>query len=686
MEIPQARIEVVEETLHGRIIRDPYRWLENENAPETQEFVRQQLAYARSVLDAIPGRDAIRRRLRELLSIGTIGTPQIGGKFYFYSRREGTQNQPILYVREGVDGAERTLLDPNQLAADGTVAMDWWYPAHEGQYVAYGLSSGGSEVSTLRVIETATGKLLPDTIERTRAASLAWRPDNSGFFYTRYPRKGEVSEGEEVYHRHVFYHSLGSDAEKDPLIFGAGRNPEDWPNVDLSEDGRYLLITVEQGWTRTELFLMDLAAGTPAVRITDGRDFLYRGEIFRGELYIVSNEDAPRYRVFKASAGQPARKDWRELIPESNAVLQTIDVIHGELFALYEHNVTSQIKVFTTAGQLLSEVELPGLGSVTGFGGEWDSGEMFFGFQSFTVPPSVYRIDLASRDNREFPSPKLWAKIDAPSIDPSQYEVKQLWYASKDGTRIPMFVFHKKGLALDGHNPTLLTGYGGFNISLTPTFTGDRYLWLERGGVFAVANLRGGAEFGEEWHRAGMLENKQNVFDDFIAAAEYLIAQKYTDKDHLAIRGGSNGGLLMGAMMTQRPDLFRAVVCQVPLLDMLRYQNFQIAKLWIPEYGSADDPTQFEWLYEYSPYHHVKKGAVYPAILFMTAESDTRVDPLHAKKMAALLQAEAANGADRPILLRIETKAGHGMGKPVSKLVDELTDMYSFIWSLVGGR
>ena len=681
MEIPQARIQIVEDTLHGRTIRDPYRWLENGDAPETQEFVRRQLAYARSVLDAIPDREAIRARLTQLLSIGTIGTPQIGGKFYFYIRREGRQNQPILYVREGVDGEDRVLLDPNQLAADGTVAMDWWYPAHQGQFVAFGLSSGGSEMSTLRIIETATGKLLPDTIERTRAASLAWRPDNSGFFYTRYPRKGDVPDGEEVYHRHVFYHALGSDPEKDPLIFGAGRNPEDWPNVDLSEDGRYLLITVEQGWTRTELFLMDLVAGTPAERITDGRDFLYRGEIFRGELYIVSNEDAPRYRVFKTTVGRPARKSWHELIPQSDAVLQTIDIIHAELFALYERNVTSQIKVFDTQGQFLADVALPGLGSVTGFGGEWDSHEMFFGFQSFTVPPSVYRIDLTSPGIR---APTLWAKIKTPSIDPSNYEVKQLWYASKDGTRVPMFVFHKKGLSLDGRNPALLTGYGGFNISLTPTFTGDRYLWLERGGVFAVANLRGGAEFGEDWHRAGMLDKKQNVFDDFIAAAEFLITQKYTDKAHLAIRGGSNGGLLMGAMMTQRPDLFRAVVCQVPLLDMLRYQNFQIAKLWIPEYGTADDPAQFEWLYAYSPYHHVKKGTVYPSILFMTAESDTRVDPLHAKKMAAILQAEAANGPDRPILLRIETQAGHGMGKPVSKLVDELTDMYSFVWLGIG--
>jgi prolyl oligopeptidase len=682
MDVPKVRVEMVEETLHGRKIRDPYRWLENSDTPETQEFVRQQWEYTRSVLDSLPGREQIRQRLTELLAIGTIGTPQVGGNFYFYFRREGSQNQPIIYVREGVNAEDRALIDPNQLAADGTIAVDWWYPSHDGKYVAYGLSAGGSEMSTLRVIETATGTVLPDTIERTRAASLAWRPDQSGFFYTRYPRKGDVPEGEEVYHRCVFYHSLGTDPEKDLLIFGEGRNPEDWPNADLSEDGHYLLITVEQGWTRTELFLMDLVAGTPAIRITDGKDFIYRGEIFRGNLYVISNEDASRYRVFKTSADRPEQEFWRELIPQSDAVLQAIDIIHGDVFALYERNATSEIKVFSTDGRFLGDVRLPGLGSVTGFGGEWDSKEMFFGFQSFTVPASVYRIDLTQPN--ALSTSAVWAKIDAPSINPSDYEVKQVWYASKDGTRVPMFIFHKKGLELNGHSPTLLTGYGGFNISLTPTFTGDRYLWLQRGGVFAVANLRGGAEFGEEWHRAGMLDKKQNVFDDFTAAAEYLIEQKYTDRERLAIRGGSNGGLLMGAMLTQHPDLFRAVVCQVPLLDMLRYQNFQIAKLWIPEYGSAEVPEQFEWLYAYSPYHHVKKGTQYPATLFMTAESDTRVDPLHAKKMAALLQAEAANGKDRPILLRIETRAGHGAGKPITKILDELTDMYSFLWSMVG--
>ncbi len=479
----------------------------------------------------------------------------------------------------------------------------------------------------MHVIETATGQLLPDNIERTRAASVAWKPDNSGFYYTRYPKKGDVAEGQEMYNRHVFYHALGNDPAKDPLIFGEGLKPDQWPNLNLSEDGGWLLINVSEGWSKSELYLADLKAGNAAVRITEGKEALYSGDFLNGKIYITTNEDAPRYRVLVAEA----------------------------------------------------DIELPTIGSVFGSGGKWNRKEIFFGFQSFTVPPSIYRFTLDDHKS------SLWAKVDAPSIDPSGYEVRQDWYHSKDGTRVPMFIVHKKGLGKDGHNPTLLTGYGGFNVSLTPAFSRSAYLWLEHGGIYAVANLRGGAEFGEDWHRAGMLEKKQNVFDDFIAAAEYLIAEKYTDKGRLAIQGGSNGGLLMGAMITQRPELFRAVVCAVPLLDMLRYQNFQIAKLWIPEYGSSADPKQFEWLYAYSPYHHVKVGGEYPAILFMTADTDTRVDPMHAKKMAALMQTEAKNGSshERPILLRIETKAGHGAGKPVNKQIEEGTDVYSFLfWQL----
>ncbi|MFZ0535605.1 MAG: prolyl oligopeptidase family serine peptidase [Candidatus Sulfotelmatobacter sp.] len=677
--LPKTEKRPLEETIQGVKIVDNYRWLEDGSSPDTQKWVAEEMAYTRSVLDPLPGRDAIHKRLTELLSIGSITQPEIGGKYYFYTRREGMQNQPVLYVREGVEGKDRVLLDPNQLAADGTIALDWYRASENGKYLAYGTSPSGSEMSTLHILETKTGKLLPDTIERTRACSIAWMHDNSGFFYTRYPKKGDVPEGQEMYNRHVFYHDLGTDPETDTPIFGEGRDPEDWPSVSLDNDGRLLLISVSQGWTKTELFLMDLKAGTPPTRITTGKNFLYSGSVYNGRLYIVTNEDAPRYRMFMAEAGNYERDDWTEIIPQTEAVLQGAALWGGKIFAQYEQNASSQLRLFDLEGKVITDIHLPALGTVFGSEGKWNHDEIFYGFVSFTVPPTVYRYDLKTG------SASVWAKVDAPSIEPSAYEVQQEWYHSKDGTKVPMFVVYKKGLKKDGHNPTLLTGYGGFNISMLPSFSRTAYLWMEHGGIYAVANLRGGAEFGEDWHRAGMLDKKQKVFDDMIAGAEHLIAEKYTDKDHLAIQGGSNGGLLMGAMITQRPDLFRAVVCQVPLLDMLRYQYFQIAKLWIPEYGSSDNPEQFKWLYAYSPYHHVKAGTEYPAVLFMTADTDTRVDPMHAKKMAALMQDEAENGKSRtrPILLRIETKAGHGAGKPVTKQIEEFTDVYSFLfWQL----
>ena len=754
---PKAALKPVIDVLHGTKILDNYRWLEDGTSPETQKWVEQELAYTRAILDPLLGRDSIHKRLTELLSIGIVTPPQIAGKYYFYTKREGMQNQPILYVREGVNGADRVLVDANEFAADGTIALDWFQPSENGRYVAYGTSAAGSEMSTLHIIETKTDATLPDIIERTRAASIAWQHDNRGFYYTRYPKKGDVPVGQEMYNRHVFYHELGTDPATDDPIFGEGRDPEDWPSLSLSNDGRWLLINVSQGWTRSELFLMDLKAGTPPIRVTTGKNFLYGGEVYEGKLYITTNEDAPRYRVFVADAGNYDREAWKEIIPQTDAVLQGAAVFGGKLFAQYEQNASSQLKIFDLDGKKLSDLSLPAIGTVFGTGGRWNRDEVFFGFQSFTTPPSIYRIDLkqavaspqiiraatltrpidgvaqgtsgpqglkptsisdssGTAESRALPKPPdsndpagrrslpkaddqanessrsagsiepvLWTKVDAPSIDPSAYEVAQEWFKSKDGTSVPMFVVHKKGLQKTAKNPTLLSAYGGFNVSLTPAFSRTAYLWMEHGGIYAVANLRGGAEFGEDWHRAGMLDKKQNVFDDMIAAAEHLISEKYTDPKHLAIQGGSNGGLLMGAMITQRPDLFRAVVCQVPLLDMIHYQDFQIAKLWIPEYGTSENAEQFKWLYAYSPYHHVKAGAEYPAILFMTADTDTRVDPMHARKMAALMQAEAKNGAShtRPILLRIETKAGHGAGKPVTKQIEEFTDVYSFLfWQL----
>ncbi|MGB7133572.1 MAG: prolyl oligopeptidase family serine peptidase [Candidatus Sulfotelmatobacter sp.] len=698
---PKAERRPIAEDFYGTKVVDNYRWLEDGASPATEKWVAEEMAYTRAILDPLPGREAIHKRLTELLSIGSVGVPHMGGKYYFYTRREGMQNQPVLYVRErGTEGNEaqnkagesdgdktkngqtkndRVLVDANQLAADGTIALDWYEPSYNGEYVAYGTSPSGSEMSTLHVIETKTGKLLPDTIERTRAASIAWLHDNSGFYYTRYPNKGDVPAGQEMYNRHVFFHLLGTDPATDDKIFGEGRDPEDWPNVDLSNDGKWLLVSVGEGWTKTELYLMDLKAGTPPTALTSGKNFLYGANVYDGKVYIMTNEDAPRYRMFVTDAGNYDRSNWKEIIPQTDAVMQGAAVWGGELFVQYEQNATSQLKLFDLNGKKISDIALPAIGTVFASSGKWNHHEIFYGFQSFTTPNAIYRYDLKTGATSE------WAKVDAPSIDPSAYDVQQEWFHSKDGTRVPMFVVHKKGIIKDGKNPTLLTAYGGFNISVTPAFNRAAYLWMEHGGIYAVANLRGGAEFGEDWHRAGMLDKKQNVFDDMIAAAQHLITEKYTDKNHLAIQGGSNGGLLMGAMITQRPDLFRAVICQVPLLDMLHYQNFQIARLWVAENGSADNPEQFKWLYAYSPYHHVKAGVEYPAIMFMTADTDTRVDPMHAKKMAAEMQAEAKNGESkmRPILLRIESKAGHGAGKPVTKQIEEYTDIYSFLfWQL----
>jgi prolyl oligopeptidase len=676
---PVATPRPVADYFHGTRVIDNYRWLEKADSPEVQKWVSEENEYTRALLDPLPGRAAIQKRLTELLSIGNVSAPVLAGHHYFYTRREGLQNQPVLYVRDSVNGADHVLVDANSLAADGTIALDWFQPSENGKYVAYGTSPSGSEMSTLHVIESKTGTILPDTIERTRAASIAWLHDNSGFYYTRYPKKGEVPPGQEMYNRHVYFHLLGSPVETDDAVFGQGRDPEDWPGVSLSNDGRWLLINVSEGWTKSELFLLDLKGDKAPIRLTTGKNFLYSADIYDGKVYITSNEDAPRYRVFVTDAGNFDREAWKEIIPQSDAVLQGAAVFGGKLFAQYEQNASSQLKIFDLDGKKLNDLALPAIGTVYSTGGKWNHDEVFYGFQSFTFAPSIHRYDLKNG------STSLWTKVDAPSIEGSAYDVQQEWFNSKDGTRVPMFVVHKKGLQKNGKNPTLLTGYGGFNVSLTPNFSRTAYLWMEHGGVYAVANLRGGAEFGEDWHRAGMLSKKQNVFDDMIAAAQHLISEKYTDKHHLAIQGGSNGGLLMGAMITQRPDLFRAVVCQVPLLDMLHYQDFQIAKLWIPEYGSADNPEQFKWLYAYSPYHHVKAGVEYPAILFMTADTDTRVDPMHAKKMTALMQAEATNGSSltRPILLRIESKAGHGAGKPVTKQIEEFTDVYSFLfWQL----
>jgi prolyl oligopeptidase len=685
---PKARVSPVIDRYHGHDVPDHYRWLEDAASPETQAFIQKENAYTRSVLDSLPGRDKIAGRLQELLSIGAVRPPTpgvgaSGSNVYFYTHREGRQNQPVLYVRTGLSGKDRALIDVNESAADGTVALDWWYSSHDGKYIAYGISANGSEESTLHVIETATGRLLPEMIDRTRAASLAWMSDDSGFYYTRHPKQGDVSPGQEAYHRRVFFHRLGEspDGHDDALVFGDGLNPDYLPSVCLSEDDRWLVIEVDEGWSKSELYLKDTHSHSSPVVITAGQPFVYSANVYEGRLYILTNEGAARYRILRVSANHPDHSNWQEIIPQSEgdrgAVIDETKVVGGKLVLRTEKDANSKLIVYSLGGERLREIELPRVGSISELQGQYDLPDLFFDFQSFTTPTTIFSVNVAGQDGVQ-----IWANLKT-DIDPSAYEVKQVFYASKDGTQVPMFIVSRRGLQRNGKNPTLLNGYGGFDLSVTPDFHSSVFAWLEHGGIFAVANLRGGGEYGESWHEAGMLDRKQNVFDDFIAAGEYLIHERYTDKQHLAIIGTSNGGLVVAAAMTQRPDLFRAVVCEAPLTDMLRYQNFEIGKLWIPEFGSSADAKQFEYLYRYSPYHHVRQGTTYPAVLFLTGDTDTRVDPMHARKMTALMQAKARQGAERPILLRVEGNAGHGAGKPVAKLVDERTDTWSFLfWQL----
>lgn len=671
---PSAAIPVTDD-LHGEVISDPYRWLEEEG-PETRAWTAAQNDYTAGVLGALPGRDALRERLRALLAVGVATNPKVRGDRLFFVRREGDQNQPVLVVREG--GAERVILDPNGLSERGTIALDWWYASPDGARVAYGLSSSGDERSTLRVRDVATGADLPEAIPDTRFSSLAWTPDGDGFYYTRLPAAGSVPAGEENYNQRVRFHQVGTDPADDPIIFGAGRAPEERYGVELSPDGRWLLLTTFEGWVKSEVYLHDRrAGGGDFVPIVTGRAALYTGQILDDRLYLLTNDEAPNFRVFRIDPAYPGREHWWEVVPEGDAALQDVRAIGDRLVLAYLRDATAALRIVGGDGGGGVAVGLPGPGTVWGITADEGGDAAYFTYSSFFDPPGIWRCDLASGAVAPVVRP-----ANAP--DTAGLITEQVWYGSADGTRVPMFVIRRADLPRDGQRPTVLTGYGGFNIALSPGFHGDYLDWVARGGIVAQPNLRGGSEYGEAWHRAGMLGNKRRVFEDFIAAGEWLIAAGWTNPGRLAIRGGSNGGLLVGAAITQRPELFRAAICAVPLLDMLRYHQFLIGRLWIPEYGSADDPEQFRWLFAYSPYHRVVPGTRYPATLLTAAESDSRVHPLHARKMAALLQASTqADPADRPILVRVETEAGHGAGKPQGKVLEEWVDIWGFLgWQL----
>ena len=679
-----TRREIVVDTLHGVEIADPYRWLEDGASEEVRTWAAAQTSRTEQILAVLPGFSTLRARIEELLRVGAVEPPVVVARAglpsrYFHRRQSPSQDQPALYVRDGHDGADRLVIDPNAHASDGTVALDWWTPSWDGRLLAYGLSARGTEDSTLRVRDVDRGVDLPETevIPGARYASIAWLPDGSGFFYSRYPRRGAVPEGEERYRRRIHEHRLGRDPDLDPVVFGEDRDLADMPFIDISPGGRWLVALVHRGWSRRELYLRDLRKGAEApwiplaVPIEAGA---YDAIVRDDHLLVRTNEGAPTYRLFRVDPERPERAAWREILPPSSDVLASVAEVGGELVAVYIRDARSVLKRFSEDGAPLGEIPLPTLGAVHAVQGAASGREAYFDFTSFAIPSRVYRLDLGSG------ATTVWAEVTAP-IDPDAFTVDQERATSLDGTSIPMFITRRVDVPRDGTAPAVLAGYGGFSASQTPGWNGARYAFLERGGVHVLANLRGGGEYGEAWHRSGMLESKQNVFDDAIAVAEHVISTGITSPDRLAIMGGSNGGLLVGAAVTQRPELFQAAVCLVPLLDMVRYHRFLIAQLWVPEYGSAEDPAQFQWLHGYSPYHRVQEGVRYPALLFSTAESDTRVDPLHARKMAALMQ--WATSSDRPVMLRIEADAGHGAGKPISKRIDESAMIYAFLgWQL----
>jgi prolyl oligopeptidase len=667
-------------TRFGVTVSDPYRWLEDASNPEVDAWIDRQNELTREALSRVPGRDALAARIAELLEIGSISVPIVkktrSGKLrLFYTRRDGKQNHPVLYTRDGPDGADRVLVDPNKLGgSEDTTALDWYHPSEEGELLAYGTSEGGTEDSVLKILHVESGQLLPDVIPDTRHASLAWLPGGRAFYYSRYPAKGSVRAEDERYYRKIYRHELGAKHEQDRLVFGEGLDRTDFPGVSLSPDGRFLVVNVGRGWSQSSLFLRDLRAEHGGfTQITPAGDNLYSALALERELFVMTNEGAPRYRLFRVDPKAPDRPSWKLIVPEhAEDVLTSFDVIGGELVVSYIHAGASRLERRSLDGAVLGAIALPTLGANDGFSGLPRERTLFYSFESFALPPTIRKLELGSGDDR------LWQAVSAP-IKAGDFEVQTRRARSRDGTLVPYALIRKRDVDLTtGDNPTLLYGYGGFNANLLPRFTRSTYALLERGGVYVQANLRGGGELGESWHRAGTLEQKQNTFDDFIGVAEDLIATKVTRPERLAIHGRSNGGLLVAASITQRPELFRAAVAGVPLTDMVRYPEFLIAKLWVPEYGSPDDPAQFRALFAYSPYHRVQAGVDYPAVLVTTADGDTRVDPLHARKFVAALQWATRSG--KPVLLRTERSAGHGAGTPVSKLVGELTDIYAFLF------
>jgi prolyl oligopeptidase len=663
---PPARIDSAKDAYGSTVVADPYRWLEDQNSPETRAWIDAEQKCTEAVLSNLPGRAQITKRLTELLYTVSFEPPVERGGRYFFRKRPAGQELFQIFMRRSVSGPEELLVDPLPWSADHSASATLENVSRDGKYIFYGRRDGGQDEITPRVLEVDTKKILSDAFPSGLYFSMEAAPDNQTLYYVRVTPDGP----------RAFSHHMGDEPAKDQIIFGKDIGNDKILALQLSEDGRFLvyLIIYGSGSEQTEIYVQNMKENGPAGAAVSGEKALFYPTFAGDQLFILTNWKAPQWRVFATSLSAPAREHWRELVPESKIHLESIAAAGAKLIAQFTHNAKSELKVYDAGGNAESSISLPALGSVGAISGRWESSEFFYSFESYNFSPSIFRYDVKQAKS------ELWARDKVP-FDSSAFAVEQVWYESKDKTRIPMFLVHKNGIKLDGSNPVLLTGYGGFDVSETPYYFPSALVWIEHGGIFADANLRGGGEFGEEWHRAGMFEKKQNVFDDFVAAAQYLVANKYTNPAKLAIDGTSNGGLLVGAAMTQRPDLFQAVVCAYPLLDMLRYQRFLKGSYWVPEYGSADKLEQFSYLYKYSPYHHVVDGTKYPSALLITGDGDTRVAPLHARKMSARLQVAA--GSDRPILLLYDTKSGHSGGRPVNKRIEEYTDILSYLfWQL----
>ncbi|HEX7118657.1 MAG TPA: prolyl oligopeptidase family serine peptidase [Longimicrobiales bacterium] len=690
------KVDVVDD-YHGTKVADPYRWLEDTNAAETAAWVEAQNEVTSRYLERIPEREAIRARLTELWNYPKYGTPFRDGGRIFHFKNDGLQNQAVLYVQESLDAEPRVLLDPNTLSADGTVALTTLDVSDDGRWLGYGTAAAGSDWQEFHVRDIRTGRDLPDRIRWVKFSGLAWTKDGNGFFYSRYdePKEGEALLAANR-NQKLYYHRVGTPQSEDRLVYARADRPEWGFFAEVTDDGRYVLIYVSHGTDpRNRLYYVDLKdpaapdLSAPVVPLLDDFDASYAvigvaeagavgtdgadaadGAARSPVFYVMTNKDAPRQRIVAIDPSDPAPSRWRTIVPEGENVIQGARIIGGRLVVEYLEDASSRVRFFSLAGEPLGELPLPGIGSVGSISGRPEDTEMFYSFTSFLYPTTIFRYDLDTGENTVFRAPEI------AGFDADRYETKQVFFASKDGTRVPMFITHRKDIALDGSNPAYLYGYGGFNISMTPSFSVANLVWLEMGGIYAMPNLRGGGEYGEEWHQAGTKERKQNVFDDFIAAAEYLIREGYTSPSKLAIGGGSNGGLLVGAAMTQRPDLFAVAHPAVGVMDMLRFHKFTIGWAWVSDYGSADDPEMFPYLYAYSPYHNLKPGTCYPATMVTTADHDDRVVPGHSFKFAARLQ--EVQSCDRPTLIRIETRAGHGAGKPTSKQIEEAADVLAF--------